>query len=152
MKTQKHLSICHEVQIHYRRPIFDTTQNITSSESADALLREFIDLNRIDHKEFFWLMLLSNNNKVIGMSEIGSGTTTGVCINVKEIYQLALLSNASGVIIAHNHPSGTLSASQADIKIAGKIKKVLDLMDITLLDHLIITSEGFLSLSEEGKL
>ena len=151
MKT-KRLSICHEVQIHYKRPLFETTKKISSSESADAILREFIDLERIDHKEFFWLILLDNSNYVIGMSEIGVGNTTGVCVNFKEIFQLAILANATGIIVAHNHPSGKLKASTLDLQITQKLKESTKILDITLLDHLIITSEGFFSLSDDRKL
>ncbi len=152
MKTQQNLCICHEVQIHYKRPLFETQQKISSSESVDALLREFIDLERIDHKEFFWLILLNNSNYVIGMSEIGVGNTTGVCVNFKEIFQLAILTNATGIIVAHNHPSGNLKASTSDLQITQKLKESTKLLDIILLDHLIITSEGFLSLSDNGEL
>ena len=152
METEQKPCICHEVQIHYKRPIFEVPKKIASSEDADALLREFIDLNRIDHKEFFWLILLNNSSYAIGMSEIGAGNTTGVCVNFKEIFQLAILSNATGIIVAHNHPSGKLEFSNSDIQISQKLKKSTKLLDITLLDHLIITSEGFRSLSDDGKL
>ncbi len=152
MKTENKRCPCHEVQIHYRRPIFDVPKKIASSEDADAILREFIDLGRIDHKEFFWLILLNNSNYVIGMSEIGAGNTTGVCVNFKEIFQLAILANAMGIIVAHNHPSGNLNASTSDIQITQKLRESTKLLDITLLDHLIITSEGFRSLSDDGKL
>jgi DNA repair protein RadC len=150
MKTEHQQCPCHEVQIHYKRPLFETLKKIASSEDADAILREFIDPNRIDHKEFFWLILLDNSNYVIGLSEIGIGNTTGVCVNFKEIFQLAILCNASGIIVAHNHPSGKLAVSNSDIQVTQKLKKSAKLLDISLLDHLIITSEGFLSLSDGG--
>ena len=152
METEQKRCICHEVQIHYKRPIFDNPKKIASSEDADAILREFIDLNRIDHKEFFWLILLNNSNYAIGMSEIGAGNTTGVCVNFKEIFQLAILANATGIIVAHNHPSGKLEISTSDFQVTQKLKKSSKLLDITLIDHLIITSEGFRSLSDHGKL
>ena len=152
MKAQYKRCPCHEVQVHYKRPIFDLPQKIASSEDADAALRGFIDLDRIDHKEFFWLLLLDNGNCVLGMSEIGSGNTTGVCVNFKEIFQLAILCNASGIIVAHNHPSGKLAVSDSDIQVTKKLKASAKLLDISLLDHLIITSEGSLSLSDGGML
>ncbi len=152
MEKEQKCCICHKVQIHYKRPIFDNPKKIASSEDADAILREFIDLNRIDHKEFFWLILLNNSNYAIGMSEIGAGNTTGVCVNFKEICQLAILANATGIIVAHNHPSGKLEVSTSDLQVTQKLKKSTKLLDITLIDHLIITSEGFRSLSDDGKL
>ena len=71
-------------------------------------------------------------------------------MNVKEIYQLALLSNASAVVVAHNHPSGKLKPSTADKDLTQKLKEAFKLLDITLLDHLILTSEGFSSFSDSG--
>ncbi len=153
MKQTKELfaiTTCHEVQIHYKRPIFDTTKKITSSESANTLLREFIDLNRIDHKEFFWVILLTNANQVIGISEIGAGCTKGVTVNTTEVCQLALLTNAVSVVVAHNHPSGNLKPSSCDRKITTKLKEILDIIDVTLFDHLIITSEAFTSFADNN--
>ena len=138
-------TVCHEVQIHYKRPLFGSLQKISSAEDTEKVLRTFIDTDRIDHKEFFWVILLTNANHVLGISEIGVGCTSGVMVNTKEIGQLALLANASGVIVAHNHPSGKLLASNADKNMTQKIKTLLDIIDVNLLDHLIITSEGFLS-------
>ena len=66
-------------------------------------------------------------------------------VNIKEICQLALLGHAMQIIIAHNHPSGTLTPSQADRKLTDKLKNTLNLLDIELLDHLIITSESYIS-------
>lgn len=143
---------CHEVEIHYKRPLFDTPQKISNSESAVELLRKYVDEKRIDYKEFFWLLLLNNSNHVIGMSEIGVGNTTGVSVNFKEIYQLAILTNAVAIIIAHNHPSGTLKPSAQDIQLSQRLKESSALLDITLLDHIIITSESFVSLTDEGRM
>lgn len=139
------LTTCHEVQIHYKRPLYDIKEKINCSESTDAILREFIDLNRIDHKEFFWVILLTNALQVIGISEIGMGCTKEVTVNTKEVCQLAILANASSVVVAHNHPSGKLDPSNMDRKITKRLTKILDIIDVTLLDHLIITSEGFYS-------
>lgn len=138
-------SACHEVQIHYKRPLFDSEKKICSSKDAYKVLCEFMDTNRIDHKEFFWIILLSNANQVIGISEIGAGCSNSVTVNFKEICQLALLSHASGILIAHNHPSGSLKPSQADRHLTKKLKKIIQLLDINLLDHLIITSERYIS-------
>lgn len=139
---------CHEVQIHYKRPLYDTEKTIKGPRSADAILRDFIDMDRIDLKEFFWVILLTNAHQVIGISEIGVGCSKGVTVNVKEVCQLALLSNAASIVVAHNHPSGKLEPSQLDRNITGKLTEILHVLDIALLDHLIITSEGYTSLSD----
>jgi DNA repair protein RadC len=148
LKSLVEISTLNEVQIHYQRPIFNLNRTVKCSEDSEKLLRAFLDNKRIDYKEFFWVLLLTNSNQVTGISEIGVGDTTGVSVNVKEIYQLALLTNASAIIVAHNHPSGKLTPSIADIKLTKKLKEAFKLLDIILLDHLILTSEGFVSFSD----
>lgn len=150
LKSLSEISTFNEVQIHYERPIFNTNRVVKCSEDSERILREFLDNKRIDYKEFFWVLLLTNANQVLGISEIGIGNTTGVAVNSKEIYQLALLSNASAIVVAHNHPSGKLTPSTADKNLTQKLKEAFKLLDITLLDHLILTSEGFVSFSDSG--
>jgi len=151
-RTKLGLEACHEVQIHYKRPLFDSKKKINNSYSAEAILRGYVDPKRIDHKEFFWILLTTNANQVIAVSEIGVGCATGVTVDFKEICQLALLSNTSGLLIAHNHPSGKLEPSMADRQLTKKLKKTLRLLDIQLLDHLIITSESYYSFSDNDLL
>ena len=147
-KSQKEVSSFNEVQIHYQRPIFNDDNAVKSSGDSEKVFRKFIDDKRIDYKEFFWVLLLSNANQVLGVSEIGMGDARGVFVNIKEICQLVLLLNAAAIIVAHNHPSGKLTPSKADIGLTKKLKEALKLLDITLLDHLILTSEDYVSFSD----
>ena len=140
----------YEVQLHYKRPIFSSMKSISNAKDANTILKQFINLNQIDVKEFFWVILLNYANKVLGISEISIGSSSAVTVDVKEICQLALLTSSLAVAVVHNHPSGKLKPSEADKRITKKIKKVLDLFGISLLDHLIITSEAFLSFADEG--
>lgn len=149
-KLQEEVFTFNEIEIHYKRPIFNPNNKVASSEDSERFFRSFIDEKRIDYKEFFWVMLLTNANQIIGISEIAVGNTTGVSINIKEIYQLALLANAPAIIVAHNHPSGKLVPSEADRKLTRKLTDASKLLDITLLDHLILTSEGFVSFSDSN--
>ena len=155
MKT-KLLSVqilsCAEIEVCYKRPLFQKMMHIKRSEDADKILRDYIDLERIDLKEFFWVILLSHANRVVGISEIGSGTPKGVVTNLQEIFQLVLKTNASAFIVAHNHPSGNLQPSTNDRNITKKIKKLAKLIDVDLLDHLIMTSEGYFSFSDNHAL
>ena len=150
VKLLLEVSTFNEIEIHYKRPIFNSNNKVASSEDSERFFRSFIDEKRIDYKEFFWVMLLTNANQIIGISEIAVGNTTGVAINIKEIYQLALLANAPAIIVAHNHPSGKLVPSEADRKLTRKLTDASKLLDITLLDHLILTSEGFVSFSDSN--
>ncbi len=144
------ISLCNEVQIHYKRPLYDETKRIRSSQSAQSIFRDFIDSERLDYKEFFLIMLLTNSNQVLAVSEISVGVTTGTLVNTKEIIQLATLTNASGVLLCHNHPSGTLKKSTTDEIITRRIKQALALLDMKLLDHIILTTESYVSFSDEG--
>ena len=150
--TPQSLTSCYEVEIHYKRPLFDSMPIISKAEDAETLLREFINLQQIDLRECFWVLLLTRSNHVLGISEVGSGSTGGVLINLKYIFQLAILSNASAIILAHNHPSGSLTISEADIKETKKIKRLAKTLEIEVHDHIIISSESFVSLVEEGDL
>ncbi|WP_299676152.1 JAB domain-containing protein [uncultured Dokdonia sp.] len=144
------ISLCHEVQIHYKRPLYDETRIIRSSQSAQSIFRDFIDTERLDYKEFFLVMLLTNANQVLAISEISVGVTTGTLVNTKEILQLAFLTNASGVLLCHNHPSGTLKKSTTDEIITKRIKQALGLLDMKLLDHIILTTESYVSFTDKG--
>lgn len=140
----------HEVQIVYKRPLYDSMPKINSSKDAVKILRNFINEDCIDYKEFFWVMLLNHSNKVLGISEIAIGNVEIVVFNSSEIIQLALLTNARCIILAHNHPSGKLTASKSDIELTKKVKQMADVFSITLYDHIIITTENHLSLSNEN--
>lgn len=139
-----------EVEIHYKRPLLDTMKYIKNSEDAENLLRFCINPKRIDLKEFFIVLLLTNANQILGISVVSSGSTRGVQINTKEIFQLAIKSNAAAILVCHNHPSGTLKISDADKKQTKKIQTLAKLLDITLIDHIIITSESYISFADEG--
>ena len=141
-----------KIQINYQRPHFNEMYHVTCAENANEILRKYVNSSELDVRESFWVMLLTNANRVLALSQVAIGTTRGVPMNQKYIFQLALLTNASAIIIAHNHPSGNLTISQSDIKETKKAKRLADAMDITLLDHLIITSESFVSMAQEDKM
>ena len=149
MKTENNETTVHEVEIHYKRPLVDSMTSIKDSKSASQAVRDFANEETLDHKEFFWAMYLTPMNKILAICELSKGSTMGTVVNIKEIVQLALRLNASNVLICHNHPSGNLCFSKADIALTKKIKKAVETMDMTLLDHIIITSEGYSSYEDE---
>jgi len=151
LSTQYILS-SYEIELHYKRPLFTSMKHISCSKDAEKILRDFINPNRLDLKEFFYVMLLTNANRLIGVSEVASGTTRCVIVPIKEILQLALKTNSSAILVAHTHPSGTLKKSKNDIRFTKKLKDGVKLMEITLLDHLIITSEAYISFSDDRQL
>jgi DNA repair protein RadC len=138
-----------QIEIHYRRPPISETEHITCAENVNTVLRKYINNHQLDLRECFWVILLTNANRVLAISETSQGTSRGVLTNPKYIFQLALLTNASAIIIAHNHPSGNLNFSELDITETKKIERLAKLMDISLLDHIVITSESFVSMKDE---
>jgi DNA repair protein RadC len=143
------LNEIHEVEIVYKRPVLSLMQAVKYPEDIVELFRGLIPEDKIDFKEFFLVALLSRSNYVFGVSVISIGATDGTCVNVKEIFQLAIRTNCAGIILCHNHPSGNLKPSQSDINLTRRIKEACHLCEITLLDHLILTSEGHNSFIDE---
>ena len=121
---------------------------ITSGDVAFELLLSLWDLDTIELQEEFKVLLLNRANEVLGIYPLSKGGITGTVVDSRLIFAVALKCNATGIIIAHNHPSGTLKPSEADITLTKSIKKCADFLDITLIDHLIITKNGFYSFSK----
>jgi DNA repair protein RadC len=103
-------------------------------------------------QEEFKILLLNRANEVLGIYPLSKGGITGTVVDQRLIFAVALKCNATGIILCHNHPSGKLLPSEADITLTKSICKCADLLEINLLDHLIITKNGFYSFSNEGKL
>ena len=106
----------------------------------------------IDHRESFYILLLNRANRVLGYAIISQGGMTGTIADPKIIFQVALKTCACGIILAHNHPSGNIEPSAADIALTYQIKSAGEFLDISVLDHLIITSYGYYSFCDEGRM
>jgi DNA repair protein RadC len=125
---------------------------IKSGDDAYNVLLASWDLDTIELQEEFKILLLNRANEVLGVYPLSRGGITGTVVDQRLIFAVALKCNATGIIICHNHPSGKLLPSEADITLTKSIGKCADLLEINLLDHLIITKNGFYSFSNEGKL
>jgi len=138
-----------EVQISYstKVPASERLQVKCSSDSAKAL-RTFYP--PMEHREYFYLMLLNRANKVLGYYQVSSGGVTGTVVDPKLVFQAALKANACALILAHNHPSGQLTPSQADIDLTKKLKTAGGFLDIQVLDHVIITEDSYFSFADDG--
>ena len=120
---------------------------ITSSKDVFDIMKPImIDL---PHEEF-WLLVLNRANLIIKKEMISRGGVAGTVVDTKIIFKAAIENYASSIIICHNHPSGNLKPSEADIKITKNIKDAGKLMEIPLLDHLIVTENEFYSFADEG--
>jgi DNA repair protein RadC len=128
-------------------------EKITSSKDAYNFFALCFDGDKIEWVESFVLIALNRAHKPIGFYKVSQGGVAGTVADPKVIFQLALLSNASRIMVAHNHPSGTLEPSQADIDLTKKLKAAGAVLEIPLLDHLIVTTENrYFSFADEGLL
>ena len=101
-------------------------------------------------EEVLILFCLSSTCDVVGVHEVSRGTINASLVSIREIMKRALLNNAASIIIAHNHPSGSLNPSQADIESTRKLKEAAALLGMPLLDHIIISHNGYFSFNEHG--
>lgn len=115
---------------------------VTSSRQVYESFYNFWDLSQIAYRESFKVMLLNRANRVIGIMNVGEGGQAGTVADPKLILQSALLSHSASIILCHNHPSGNLKPSEADIRLTRKIKEGAAFLELVLLDHLIINPEG----------
>ncbi len=125
---------------------------IKSGEDAYNVLLASWDMDTIELQEEFKVLLLNRANEVLGLYPLSKGGITGTVVDQRLIFAVALKCNATGIIMCHNHPSGKLLPSETDITLTKSIGKCAELLEINLLDHLIITKNGFYSFSNEGKL
>jgi len=124
-------------------------QQIISSETACEILRPLIgDIER----EEFWAIYLNQSNRVIRKERLSSGGLTGTLVDIRMIMKEALLCNATGMIISHNHPSGNEKPSGEDNRITEQVKKAAETLNIRLIDHIIITSNTYYSYMDNGML
>ncbi|WP_276391497.1 JAB domain-containing protein [Eudoraea chungangensis] len=141
-----------EIRISYKERIPATFwQKINSSKDAADCLYQHWDKQTIQVHESFKVVLLNNNNKVKGIYQLSKGGITATIIDIRILFAVVLKSLSVAIILTHNHPSGTLKASEADREITQKIKKAADLLDVRLLDHILIVPNGeYYSFADNG--
>ncbi len=124
---------------------------ILSSDQIAEYVRQFY-FDDIDIFESMFLLLLDRGNNTIAYAKIAQGGISGTFVDRRIILKYAIDSLASSVVLVHNHPSGSLIPSNQDKVCTEAVKKALKIMDIKLLDHIIITAEGYYSFADEGEL
>ncbi len=122
---------------------------ICSSRDAADYIRNFYQ-DDINIYESVFILLLDRSNMTTGYAKISQGGISGTVVDIRIILKYAIESLSSGVIMAHNHPSGQLMASPQDTQITKKLKEALQWMDISLLDSIILTSDSYYSMADEG--
>lgn len=142
-----------EIELVYKSNVKPSLRpKVTSSKDAKDVFLESWDDTKIELLEQFKVMFTNRAQKVLGIFELSTGGISGTVTDPKLIFAAALKAVACGMILAHNHPSGNLQPSQADIQLTRKIKDAGKLLEIQLLDHIILTSEGYFSFADEGLL
>ncbi|MES2418461.1 MAG: DNA repair protein RadC [Bacteroidota bacterium] len=146
----KAISIIAALELGRRRKEIEANiinDKISSSRDAYFILRrEMADLL---HEEF-WILLLNKTHRVIVKQPVSRGGQDGVIVDPKVIFKLAFEQNAASIIMAHNHPSGNLRPSEADIKITNRMLAAGKVLELPVIDHLIITDFFFFSFADEG--
>ena len=115
-----------------------------SSDAASIIISE---LQTLDHEES-WVLFLTADNRLLCKEMITKGTLTSTLLDARTILRRALLNNAAAIILTHNHPSGNPTPSNSDIKMTSDIKEACHLMSITLIDHLIISTDSYFSFAD----
>jgi DNA repair protein RadC len=145
----KAISIAAAMELGRRRRGEEALQDnkITSSISVFEFMQPII--GELPHEEF-WILYLNNSNKVLQKNQLSKGGITGTLVDVRLVLKTALEVGAVGLILTHNHPSGTLKPSEADKNITQKLKIAAQSLDIKVLDHLIITEKAYFSFADEN--
>ena len=141
-----------EVEIHYKSKIKASDRmKITCSREAYNAFMMVYNQEKIGHKEFFYAMYLNNANRILGVALISEGGIAYTLADIRIILQGALMLNATSMMISHNHPSGNLKPSEADLSLTKKIKTACQTLDISFHDHIIVTpDDGYLSFADDG--
>ncbi len=149
--SAKAISIIAALELGKRRLMAQALEKkkITCSRDAFDILTPFLSDR---YTEEFRILLLDRANKVIANLSIGQGGFSGTVADPKKIFKEALANSASGIILAHNHPSGNRKPSDADISLTKKLKRAGDDLEIHILDHIIVTNDGYYSFADEGSL
>lgn len=147
----KAIAIAAAMELGRRRRVEEVQElsKITSSQSIFEIMQPII--GELPHEEF-WIIYLNNSNKVILKSQLSKGGITGTLVDVRLVFKTALECGATGIVLCHNHPSGTLVASDADRQITRKLRSAGENLDIKILDHVIVTETSWFSFADESLL
>jgi DNA repair protein RadC len=144
----KAITLTAALELGSRRQVSVTKTKKQVSSSQDIYEIFGPQIGDLNHEEF-WLMCLNRNNAIIGTTRIGSGGISATVADIRIMLKYAIENYASSMILCHNHPSGNLKPSNADIKLTTAVKEAASWMDIALLDHIIVTDSSYYSFADE---
>ena len=149
--STKAITIMTALELGRRRRLSEAVNRVkisTSNDAYDLMAPLLEDLTT----EQFWVLYLNNANKVLCKEQISAGGMTATIVDVRLILKRALELNSTALVLCHNHPSGTLEPSKADVDVTNKMKKAASYMDIQVLDHLIVSDIAYFSFADQGRL
>lgn len=147
----KAITLMTALELGKRRRLSEAVDRFTISSSKDAfdLMKPILEDLSVEQ---FWAVYLNNANKVLSQQKISEGGMTATIVDIRLILKRALELNATALVLCHNHPSGALNPSEADVSLTEKVKKAAKLMDIQLLDHIIVTDQSYFSFADQGRI
>lgn len=150
----KHLKIIvmkvNEVKVSYKKGAFGKVSNSLNAVDYCRSIPEFE--NRMEYQEVFAAIYLDNSNNILCHQIIGMGAINATMADIRIIFSTALKTLSTSLILCHNHPSGALLESKADIDLTKKVKEAGKLFDIQVLDHIILTKDSYMSFADQNKL
>ncbi len=151
MQQNHHSSNLAEITVSYSSKIkASERRKASSSKDAEVIFREIWTKDAIELREEFYILLLNRANFVLGWYRISEGGLSGTVCDPRLIFSVALKCLAVSIILAHNHPSGNLQPSASDLQLTKNLVDGGKLLEISVLDHLILTIDGFYSFADEG--
>lgn len=140
-----------EIELTYTPPLnILASPKILSSEEAYRIFIEKWDTSKLEFVEQFKVLLLNRANRPLGVCTLSTGGSSSTIIDIRLLFALAIKTNASAIIVAHNHPSGELTPSKYDVETTKRIDEAGKILDIPLHDHLIVSKYSYYSLKNEG--
>jgi DNA repair protein RadC len=145
----KAITIVAALELGRRRRVEGSVElvKITSSKVIFDVMQPII--GELPHEEF-WIVYLNNSNKVIAKTQLSKGGITGTVVDIRLVFKMALEYGATSIVLCHNHPSGSLKPSDADIQITQKLKRAGESLEISILDHVIVTETSYFSFVDQG--
>ena len=145
------LNMVPEVELVYKNKVKPSERPLVkSAKECYELLRLTWDENKIEFVEQFKVVLMNRAQRVLGIYELSTGGVTGTVADPKLVFTAALKANACNIILSHNHPYGNLKPSRADEELTKKIKEAAGYFDIKIVDHIIVSEDGFYSFADDG--
>ncbi|TDS06797.1 JAB domain-containing protein [Sphingobacterium paludis] len=154
-QNKKQMAFANELALTYKKTeiLADHQYHcINSSKKVAGLLRNIWDLDDLEIRESFYLLCFSSQLNLLGFQIVAKGGLDAVVVDLRILFSTALLCKSCSIVVAHNHPSGTLKPSGADRELTTKICEAGNLFDIRLNDHIILTADSYFSFRDEGLL